>query len=91
MTYLLVRTYKDGSKWYTLGTEKRIVKLHSYCNGNAYTDEIYKVNELIKFKKIIQDYCYIDNFPDGEVVRMCCEEYEESNKKDFEFIKKLLE
>lgn len=52
MTYLLVRTYKDGSVWSVLGTEKRIAKLHSYCNGNAYTDEIYIVEKNGIYKKV---------------------------------------
>lgn len=46
--------------------------------------ELQTENE--KLKKIIKDYCYIDNFPEGEVIRMCCESYEESNREDFEFL-----
>ena len=45
-------------------------------------------NEL---KKILMDYCYIDNFPNGEVIKMCCESYESSNVDDFNFIKSIIE
>ena len=43
-----------------------------------------------KLEKVIKDYCYIDNFEEGEIIRMCCESYEESNSEDFEFIKEVL-
>ena len=52
MNYLLVRTYKDGSQWVTTGTLKRISKLHSYCDGGAYKDEIYLINPEGIYKKI---------------------------------------
>ena len=49
------------------------------------------LERLEKLEKIIRDYCYIDNFNDGEIIRMCCEENEESNTKDFVFLKGVLE
>lgn len=49
------------------------------------------LERLEKLEKIIRDYCYIDNFNDGEIIRMCCEENEESNTKDFVFLKDVLE
>lgn len=59
--------------------------------SNSLTE--YDVKEILKWKKafkILKDYCYFDDFPDGEVIRMCCEEYEESNKEDFDFLKEVL-
>lgn len=41
--YLLIRIYKDGSRWATVGTKKRIEYLHSYCNGVYYKDRIIKL------------------------------------------------
>lgn len=52
-------------------------------------EELEKENQ--KLKKIIKDYCYIDNFDNGEIIRMCCESYDESNSKDFEYLKEVLE
>lgn len=43
MQYLLVRTYRNGSQWSTVGSEKRIKTLHNYCTNTAYTDEIYLI------------------------------------------------
>ena len=50
--YLLIRKYKDGSIWTTTGSKKRIDKLHSYCNNNAYTDEIYLIQSDGIYKKV---------------------------------------
>lgn len=44
-TYLLVRKYKDGTLWSTVGSKKRIDYLHSYCSGQSYTDTIYIIQE----------------------------------------------
>ena len=52
-------------------------------------EQLKKENE--RLKKILQDYCYIDDFPNGEVVRMFIESYEESDADDFKFIKSILE
>lgn len=52
MQYLLVRTYRDGSQWSTVGTEKKIKKLHSYCSGAAYTDEIYLIHNGAIYQKL---------------------------------------
>lgn len=49
------------------------------------------LDRLEKLEKIIKDYCYIDNLPNGEVVRMCCEEGEESNYNDFIYLKEIIE
>lgn len=49
------------------------------------------LERLEKLEKIICDYCYIDNNEYGDVLRMCCEENEESNTKDFVFLKEVLE
>lgn len=49
------------------------------------------LERLEKLEKIIRDYCYIDNNGYGNVLRMCCEENEESNNKDFIFLKEVLE
>lgn len=48
-------------------------------------------NENEMLKNIIKSYCFIDNFDDGEVVRMICESYETSNFQDFKYIENLLE
>lgn len=50
--YLLIRTYKDGSQWTITGTLKRISKLHNYCSGDAYFDEIYLINRNGIYKKV---------------------------------------
>ena len=50
--YLLIRTYKDGSQWTITGTLNRISKLHSYCSGDAYFDEIYLINRNGIYKKV---------------------------------------
>lgn len=52
MEYLLVRTYRDGSQWSTVGSEARIKKLNSYCSGVAYTDEIYLIHNGKIYQKI---------------------------------------
>lgn len=44
-----------------------------------------------KLKKIIQDYCYIDTFDSGEMIRMCCESDEKSNADDFKYLKSIIE
>lgn len=50
--YLLVRTYKDGSVWSTTGSKKRIDHLHSYCNGKAYNDTIYLIQDDGIYKRV---------------------------------------
>ena len=46
---------------------------------------------LAKLEKVIQDYCYIDDFPQGKVIRMFVDENEESNEADFYLLKEVLE
>ena len=47
--------------------------------------------KLKRLEKIIHDYCYISNDGYGDVIKMCCEENEESNTNDFMFLKEVLE
>lgn len=72
-------------------TEINIIKqdLERLEQSEKENQELKEENS--KLKKIIKDYCYIDNFDNGEIIRMCCESYEESNSKDFEYLKGVLE
>ena len=49
------------------------------------------LDRLEKLEKVIQDYCYIDDFPQGKVIRMFVEENEESNEADFYLLKEVIE
>ena len=82
---------------------KRIKKSHYVamdCMGieepDVETEEAIKTIEkdldlLAKIEKVIQDYCYIDDFPQGKVIRMFVEENEESNEADFYLLKEVIE
>ena len=69
---------------------KRQLILHpSYL---TIIEEIEKDLDLLaKLEKVIQDYCYIDDFPQGKVIRMFVDENEESNEADFYLLKWVLE
>ena len=82
---------------------KRIKKSHYVamdCMGieepDVETEEAIKTIEkdldlLAKIEKVIQDYCYIDDFPQGKVIRMFVEENEESNEADFYLLKEVID
>ena len=74
------------------------ILLAGYYN-NANYQELIEAREklekdldlLAKLEKVIQDYCYIDDFPQGKVIRMFVEENEESNEADFYLLKEVIE
>ena len=92
-------TSKEMLKSICLECEKYKGKIQVACPfrsiSNEYCDEYDTIKKdldlLAKLEKVIQDYCYIDDFPQGKVIRMFVEENEESNEADFYLLKEVIE